>query len=106
MLGVVFGDLFFDSVVLWMCLVLDLLNGGGMLNQVVFVKWEVVKDEYFCKIVRKGIEMVKLNFVYLIYVEVDGFELNKVYYYCFKIGYELSFVGKIKMLFVSGVNVL
>lgn len=104
-LGVASGDPLSDSVVLWTRLAPDPLNGGGMPNQAVPVKWEVAKDEHFRKIVRKGTEMAKPNLAHSIHVEADGLEPNKVYYYRFKTGHELSPVGKTKTLPAPGANV-
>lgn len=104
-LGVASGDPLSDSVVLWTRLAPDPLNGGGMPKQAVPVKWEVAKDEHFRKIVRKGTEMAKPSLAHSIHVEADGLEPNKVYYYRFKTGHELSPVGKTKTLPAPGANV-
>ncbi|AKE22072.1 MULTISPECIES: alkaline phosphatase PhoD [Bacillus] len=104
-LGVASGDPLSDSVVLWTRLAPDPLNGGGMPKQAVPVKWEVAKDEHFRKIVRKGTEMAKPSLAHSVHVEADGLEPNKVYYYRFKTGHELSPVGKTKTLPAPGANV-
>ncbi len=95
-LGVASGDPLSDSVVLWTRLAPDPLNGGGMPKQAVPVKWEVAKDEHFRKIVRKGTEMAKPSLAHSVHVEADGLEPNKVYYYRFKTGHELSLSEKQK----------
>lgn len=49
--------------------------------------------------------MAKPNLAHSIHVEADGLEPNKVYYYRFKTGHELSPVGKTKTLPAHGANV-
>ncbi|HCL0418563.1 TPA: PhoD-like phosphatase N-terminal domain-containing protein, partial [Salmonella enterica subsp. enterica serovar Typhi] len=55
-LGVASGDPLSDSVVLWTRLAPDPLNGGGMPNEAVSVKWELAEDERFRRVVKRGTE--------------------------------------------------
>jgi alkaline phosphatase D len=104
-LGVASGDLLADGVVLWTRLAPDPLNGGGMPNQAVPVKWEIAEDERFKKIVQKGTELARPNLAHSVHVEVEGLKPNHVYFYRFKSGYEFSPVGKTKTLPRKGANV-
>ncbi|HWO98031.1 MAG TPA: alkaline phosphatase [Bacillus sp. (in: firmicutes)] len=104
-LGVASGDPLSDSVVLWTRLAPDPLNGGGMPQQKVPVKWEVAKDEHFHQIVKRGTELAGPELAHSVHVEVDGLEANQIYYYRFKSGHELSPVGKTKTLPANGSSV-
>lgn len=53
-LGVASGDSLADGVVLWTRLAPEPLNGGGMPDQDVSVRWEVASDEGFSNIVQSG----------------------------------------------------
>lgn len=104
-LGVASGDPLSDSVVLWTRLAPDPLNGGGMPQQKVPVKWEIAKDEHFHQIVKRGTELAGPELAHSVHIEVDGLEANQIYYYRFKSGHELSPVGKTKTLPVNGSSV-
>ncbi|HZG72751.1 MAG TPA: alkaline phosphatase D family protein, partial [Chondromyces sp.] len=104
-LGVASGDPLPDSVVLWTRLAPDPLNGGGMPQQAVPVKWEIAKDEHFKQIIKRGTELAQPNLAHSVHVEVNGLEPNQVYYYRFKTGNELSPMGRTKTLPANGANV-
>ncbi|WP_078431553.1 alkaline phosphatase D family protein [Metabacillus halosaccharovorans] len=104
-LGVASGDPLSDSVVLWTRLAPDPLNGGGMPNEAVKVKWEVAKDENFRKMVQKGKVAAVPELGHSVHVEVDGLKPNQVYYYRFICGGEVSQTGKTKTLPAEGSSV-
>lgn len=97
-LGVASGDPLSDSVVLWTRLAPDPLNGGGMPKEAISVKWEVAKDENFRKIVQQGKEIARPELGHSVHVEVSGLKPDKVYFYRFKSGGEVSQTGKTKTL--------
>ncbi|KKB36654.1 alkaline phosphatase D family protein [Bacillus thermotolerans] len=105
-LGVASGDPLSDSVVLWTRLAPDPLNGGGMPSHgVVPVKWEMALDEHFRKIVKRGVEHAHPSLAHSVHAEVFGLKPNTVYYYRFKVGNELSPIGKTKTLPAKGASV-
>lgn len=104
-LGVASGDPLPDSVVLWTRLAPDPLNGGGMPNEAVKVKWEVAKDENFRKVVQKGKVAAVPELGHSVHVEVDGLKPNQVYYYRFTCGGEVSQTGRTKTLPADGSSV-
>ncbi|WP_163144850.1 alkaline phosphatase [Bacillus sp. 22-7] len=104
-LGVASGDPLSDSVVLWTRLAPDPLNGGGMPNHAVPVKWELAADEYFRKVVKHGTEIAVPELAHSVHVEAEGLMPNTVYYYRFKSGNELSPIGKTKTLPPAGAKV-
>jgi alkaline phosphatase D len=104
-LGVASGDPLSDSVVLWTRLAPDPLNGGGMSQESVRVKWEIAKDDDFKQIVKQGTELATPELAHSVHVEVDGLKPNKIYYYRFKSGHEISPVGKTKTLPAIGASI-
>lgn len=104
-LGVASGDPLSDSVVLWTRLAPDPLNGGGMPNHAVPVKWELAADEHFRKVVKRGTEIAVPDLAHSVHVEAEGLMPDTVYYYRFKSGNELSPIGKTKTLPPAGAKV-
>lgn len=104
-LGVASGDPLSDSVVLWTRLAPDPLNGGGMPNEAVSVKWELAEDERFRRVVKRGTEKATPHLAHSVHAEVSGLKPNHVYYYRFKCGNQLSPVGKTKTLPAPGADV-
>nr|WP_310229826.1 alkaline phosphatase D family protein [Brevibacillus nitrificans] len=97
-LGVASGDPLPDGVVLWTRLAPDPLNGGGMPHHDVPVRWEVATDEKFRNVVRRGVEFARAELAHSVHVEVEGLQPDRVYYYQFKAGSEISPVGRTKTL--------
>lgn len=98
LLGVASGDPLQDSVVLWTRLATDPLNGGGMPDRKIPVKWEIAKDEYFRQIVQRGTEVASPELAHSVHAEVGNLEAGSVYYYRFKVGKDVSPIGKTKTL--------
>lgn len=97
-LGVASGDPLPDGVVLWTRLAPDPLNGGGMPQHDVPVRWEIATDETFRNVVRRGVEFARAELAHSVHVEVEGLEPDRIYYYQFKAGSEISPVGRTKTL--------
>ncbi|MDQ0220431.1 alkaline phosphatase [Peribacillus cavernae] len=104
-LGVASGDPLSDGVVLWTRLAPDPLNGGGMPQQNIPVKWEIARDEHFRHIVQQGTELARPELGHSIHVEVAGLKPDRVYFYRFKSGNEFSPAGKTKTLPAIGASV-
>ncbi|MGI8315947.1 alkaline phosphatase D family protein [Halobacillus mangrovi] len=105
LLGVASGDPLSDSVVLWTRLATDPLNGGGMQDRKIPVKWEIAKDEHFRHIVQRGTEVASPALAHSVHAEVENLEANTAYYYRFKVGKDLSPIGKTKTLPAKGSEV-
>lgn len=97
-LGVASGDPLPDSVVLWTRLATDPLNGGGMPDRKIPVKWEIAKDEHFRHIVQRGTEVASPSLAHSVHAEVGNLEAGTVYYYRFKVGKDFSPIGRTKTL--------
>lgn len=101
--GVASGEPWPDSVVIWTRLGSDptALDGFGGLRdprQQIPVKWEVSKDASFSprSIVRRGVAHATPRWGHSVHVEVFGLESAREYWYRFRVGNEVSPVGRTK----------
>ena len=94
-LGVMSGDPSADGFVLWTRLAPDPLRGGGMdPGAAVEVEWQVAEDEAMRKVVRKGKAAAAPMLAHSIHVEVSGLKSQRLYWYRFKAGKEVSPIGR------------
>jgi len=93
-LGVASGEPLPDSVVLWTRLAPDPLNGGGMPQHNVPVHWQIATDESMRQVVRSGTEMAVPELGHSVHVEVSGLRPACWYWYQFKVGSEVSPIGR------------
>jgi alkaline phosphatase D len=93
-LGVASGDPVPGGVVLWTRLAPDPLSGGGMPDRPVPVEWQVATDERFRRVLASGAEVSKPSLAHSVHVEVDGLQPGATYFYRFRVGRELSPVGR------------
>ncbi len=93
-LGVASGDPLPDGVVLWTRLAPEPLNGGGMPQQNVPVQWQVAADENMQHVVRTGTVMATPEFAHSVHVEVQGLQPARWYWYQFRVGNEVSQIGR------------
>ncbi|RUR84611.1 alkaline phosphatase [Chlorogloeopsis fritschii PCC 6912] len=93
-LGVASGDPLPNSVVLWTRLAPDPLNGGGMPHVQVPVRWQVALDENMRKVVQRGVAMATPEFAHSVHVDVRGLQPERWYWYQFKVGNEVSPIGR------------
>jgi len=93
-LGIASGEPLPDSIVLWTRLAPDPFNGGGMPPQNIPVQWLVAADENMRQVVRSGTAMATPGFAHSVHVEVQGLQPGYWYWYQFRVGNELSAVGR------------
>ena len=93
-LGVASGDPTPSGVVLWTRLAPDPLNGGGMGDHPITVKWEVAEDESMRRVVARGHAKATPQLGHSVHAEVDGLRPGAWYWYRFKAGRDLSPVGR------------
>ena len=94
-LGVASGDPRPDSVILWTRLAPDpLAPGGGMPPERVPVHWEVARDERFRRVVRAGTVMALPDWAHSVHVNAPGLRPDTWYHYRFRVGDEVSPVGR------------
>lgn len=94
-LGVASGDPTPHSVVLWTRLAPDPLTpGGGMPSRQVPVAWEVSTDDRFRRCTQRGTASATPDGAHAVHVTVAGLEPGRPYWYRFRVGRELSPVGR------------
>ncbi|MCX7594636.1 MAG: PhoD-like phosphatase N-terminal domain-containing protein, partial [Fischerella sp.] len=93
-LGVASGDPLPDGVVLWTRLAPDPLNGGGMVAKNIVVHWQVALDENMKKVVRRGKVLAIPELAHSVHVDVRGLEPERWYWYQFRVGNEVSPIGR------------
>lgn len=93
-LGIGSGDPTADSVVLWTRLAPDPLNGGGMPDEAVTVRWEVATDESMRNVVKRGTASARPDLGHSVHAEVEGLDPAAWYWYRFDAGGEASPVGR------------
>lgn len=94
-LGIASGDPFPQSVVLWTRLAPEpFSNDGGMPQQNVPVQWQVSTNERMSHIVRSGTAIATPELAHSVHIEVRGLEPNRWYWYQFKVGNEISPLGR------------
>uniref|UniRef100_UPI000D3C76B4 alkaline phosphatase D family protein n=1 Tax=unclassified Variovorax TaxID=663243 RepID=UPI000D3C76B4 len=82
-LGVASGVPRPDGFVLWTRLAPDPLQGGGMGEAPVAVRWEVADDEGFKRIVAQGSAVAAAELAHSVHVEVQGLSPGRPYWYRF-----------------------
>ncbi|WP_017655676.1 alkaline phosphatase D family protein [Fortiea contorta] len=93
-LGVASGDPLPDGVVLWTRLAPNPLNGGGMPPENIVVRWEVALDEKMRRVVQKGRTLATPDLAHSVHVDVRGLNPDRWYWYQFRVGNEVSPIGR------------
>jgi alkaline phosphatase D len=93
-LGVGSGDPMPDGVVLWTRLAPMPLEGGGMPDESVTVRWELASDEGMRNVVRRGTEIARPDLGHSVHAELTGLDPARWYWFRFDVGGEASVVGR------------
>lgn len=93
-LGVASGYPQPDSVALWTRLAPDPLNGGGMPEAPVALRWEIAADARFSKIVDRGEVLATPQSAHAVHVSARGLEPSHWYWYRFMAGDAVSATGR------------
>jgi len=93
-LGVASGYPQPEAVSLWTRLAPEPLQGGGMPEAAVPVRWEIAADERFRKIVSRGEVMAVPAFAHAVHVLATGLQPARHYWYRFHAGGSTSPVGR------------
>ena len=104
-LGVASGEPTPTGVVLWTRLAPDPLNGGGMPDRPVPVRWEVATDERFKQVVARGTEHAVSAMGHSVHAEVGGLRPGHWYWYRFRAADALSPVGRTRTAPALGASV-
>ncbi|MFL6120974.1 alkaline phosphatase D family protein [Actinophytocola sp.] len=100
-LGVASGDPTPDGVVLWTRLATDPFaadGAGGMPATPVRVEFEIAHDERFRSVVRRGSVVATPELGHSVHPEIHGLAPDRVYFYRFRAGGEMSPVGRTRTL--------
>lgn len=97
-LGIASGDPAPDGFVLWTRLAPEPVQGGGMPNEHVQVRWEVAEDEAMKRVVRSGNAVASPELAHSVHVEVEGLPANRWYWYRFTAGDAVSPVGRARTM--------
>src|SRR5699024_587377 len=102
-LGVASGDPLPDSVVLWTRLVPEpLLEDGGMPQRAVDVDWEIATDDAFQAVLQSGTVQALPEEAHSVHVDVRGLASGAPYWYRFRVGGEVSPVGRTRTAPAAG----
>ena len=94
-LGVASGDPLPDAVVIWTRLAPEpLAPFGGMDRRPVDVEWQVAEDERFRRVVRDGTAQARPESSHSVHVDVKGLRPWRHYWYRFRVGNQVSPVGR------------
>ncbi len=93
-LGVASGDPGAHSVVLWTRLAPDPLNGGGMADASVLVRWQVAADLGMANVIRSGTTIALPRNGHAVHVIAPGLPSDSWFYYRFEALGEFSRVGR------------
>ncbi|WP_030016519.1 alkaline phosphatase D family protein [Curtobacterium sp. S6] len=100
-LGVAAGAPRPDGVVLWTRLTPQPLaeDGlGGMPQRPITVNWQVARDEGFVGIEKEGDALAQPELSHAVHPRVEGLQAGTEYFYRFRVGTEISRVGRFKTL--------
>ncbi|MFF4830059.1 alkaline phosphatase D family protein [Streptomyces sp. NPDC001312] len=106
-LGVASGDPTSDGVVLWTRLAPEpLLPGFGMAGVGdVQVLWQIATDERMADVVRAGAVVARSADAHAVHVEVRGLEPDRHYWYRFRVGSQVSRIGRTRTFPAVGAAV-
>jgi alkaline phosphatase D len=96
--GVASGDPTADGFVLWTRLAMQPITGGGMPKENITVQWQVATDEKLTKVVKSGEVVANPDWAHSVHVEVAGLEPDRWYFYQFKVGNEISPLGRTRTM--------
>lgn len=82
-LGVASGDPDAQGAVLWTRLAPDPLNGGGMPDRAVAVRWFVAEDPGMRRLVQRGVAAALPELAHSVHVELQGLQPGRDYFYRF-----------------------
>jgi alkaline phosphatase D len=98
-LGVASGDPLPDGVVLWTRLAPRPLEpGGGMGTDPVVVEWQIAEDENMQRVLQRGTATATADWAHSVHVEVNGLRADRWYWYQFKVGAEVSPLGRTRTM--------
>ncbi len=104
-MGVAAGDPTPDGAVLWTRLAPRPLEGGGMPQAPMEVRWEVAADAGCYDIVQRGTTIARPELGHSVHVEVSNLFSGREYWYRFRVGGEVSPIGRMVTAPAAGARV-
>lgn len=101
-LGVASGDPWPDSVVLWTRLAPNPLSQELLTSKNLPIQWQVATDESMRQVVAKGTVLATPELAHSVRVVVQGLQPARWYWYQFKVGSEISPLGRTRTAPVLG----
>lgn len=101
-LGVASGEPTSDGIVLWTRLAPKPLEGGGMPNENVEIRWVISEDESLKRIARRGKAVAAPSLGHSVHVEAGGLKPGRWYWYRFEAGGEASPTGRFRTAPAAG----
>ncbi|AFZ44148.1 Alkaline phosphatase [Halothece sp. PCC 7418] len=97
-LGVASGDPTSDSVVLWTRLISDSVTETMPIADDLIVSWQIAADPKMRNLVSSGTTIASPELAHSVHVVVEGLSSDRAYWYQFKVGNELSPIGRTRTL--------
>lgn len=101
-LGVAAGEPLSDGFVIWTRIAPDPFDPEALPPQPIEVDWQVASDPKFRTVLRKGTTLAHAEFAHSVHVELRALDPDRPYWYRFRVGEEVSTVGRARTLPVAG----
>lgn len=98
------GDPTTNAVVLWTRLARAVDDPTPVSADPIQVEWIVASDERLSDVVRSGIGLARPEYGHSVHVDVDALQPDRSYFYAFRVGGEMSPVGRTRTLPAAGVS--
>jgi alkaline phosphatase D len=93
-LGVASGEPYPDNIVLWTRLSRDPMGDRPFADRSVAVEWQIATDDQLRQVVGRGVTTASPDLAHSVHVVAGGLAPNQWYWYQFKVGKDLSPVGR------------
>ncbi len=103
-LGVASGNPTPDGFVLWTRLAPNPFHGGGMPPEPVAVSWQVATDDKMSAVVSQGEAIAVPGLAHSVHAEIAGLAPGSWYWYRFRVGSEVSPIGRARTAPASGAR--
>ena len=101
-LGVASGDPMADGFVIWTRLAPDLYDPLAVAQEPIVVDWTVANDEQMTQVAARGRAYARPEDGFAVHVEVRDLPSDRVFFYQFKAGSEVSRVGRTRTMPPAG----
>lgn len=92
------GDPTADGIILWTRLARSSDDLSLVADTPIAVEWLLASDEHLSRIVRRGIAIATPEWGHSVHVDVAGLEPDRTYWYAFRLGNQISPIGRTRTL--------